>query len=175
MTGGRTDGILVKSLQSIHALKAGALAMFDPMLREVAAERDDPETGDEVRDLLGRMHGAFSGHRAETARHVELLAERLGELGAKPRGTRVRGLSSGARAWVRASGMSGTNHGANARNAFVFEHLEVASLSLLAELAERTGDEKTAEIAKACLTDDREMAATIDRNWTNVLTLSLSA
>lgn len=175
MSSAGADASLVESLRSVHALKAGALAMFDPMLRQVAAERDDAGTSEEVRELLGRMHGAFSGHRGETQRHVGLLAERLRQLGADPREARIRGMSFGARAWVRASGLGGTNHGANARNAFVFEHLEVASLNLLAKLAERTGDDRSAAIAQECLADDREMAATIDRNWTNVLTLALSA
>lgn len=39
------DKAIVTQLRSIHAIKAGALAMFDPMLAKVAAERDDRYAG----------------------------------------------------------------------------------------------------------------------------------
>ena len=175
MGSNERDGDLVASLRSIHALKAGALAMFEPMLSKVAAERDDPETSEEVRELLGRMHGAFGDHRDQTTEHVRLLAARLAELDSTPATRRARAFGIGARGWVTVNGIGGQNHGANARNAFVFEHLEIASLRLLEELAERNGDHETHELAGVCIADDVAMAATINRNWTNVLTLTLAA
>lgn len=165
---------IVDELRSIHALKSGALAMFDPMLAAVASQRDDQSTSAEVAELLGRMHSAFSNHRNQTAEHERRLAARLIELGSSPARGRVGAFSAGARAWVRASGLRGQNHGANARNAFVFESLEVASLNLLAQVADRSGDEKTASLARDCIAEDKEMAETINRNWTNVLTLKLA-
>ncbi len=174
MTAGGLDGQIVTRLRSIHAVKAGALAMFDPMLARVAAERDDPATEAEVAELLRRMHNAFSGHRAETAGHVERLALRVTELGATPSRRRAGSFGAGARAWVAASGIGGQNHGANARNAFVFEHVEIAALKLIAELGDRAGDVETAALARHCLAEDEEMVATINRNWTNVLTLTLA-
>ncbi|CAN5522466.1 hypothetical protein BH10ACT11_BH10ACT11_13650 [soil metagenome] len=72
-------------------------------------------------------------------------------------------------------GIGGTDHGGNARNAFVFEHFEMASLKLLEQLAIRAGDEPAAELARACCADDENMAATINRNWENILALTLSA
>ncbi|MBA3328048.1 MAG: hypothetical protein H0T43_07085, partial [Solirubrobacterales bacterium] len=53
---------LIGHLQSTHALKAGALRMFDPMLAAVAAQRDDGALA-EVNDLLTRMLDAFGRHR----------------------------------------------------------------------------------------------------------------
>lgn len=46
--------------------------MFDPMLAAVARERELDRMR-EVSDLLGRMHGAFSARRSETASHAEAL------------------------------------------------------------------------------------------------------
>ncbi len=83
-------------------------------------------------------------------------------------------LSAGAKTWVKASGLGSTNHGANARNAFVFEHFEIATFPLLGELAKRSDDAETEQAAAKCLAEDREMAATIDHNWENVLTLTLA-
>ncbi len=149
--------------------------MFDSMLAEVAAERDDRGTPEEVAELLARMHGAFSGHRAETAQHVQRLGARLLGLGGAPASRRAGSFGWGARAWVAANRIGGQNHGANARNAFVFEHYEIAGLKLLEQLAERGGDRSTLALVRDCMDDDEEMAATIGRNWTNVLTLALAS
>lgn len=166
---------IVEHLRAVHAVKEGALAMFDPMLRRVAAERDSPHSPDEVVELLGKMHGAFTGHREETATHALELSARIEGLGAGISKGRMGALTAGARAWISIGSLGGTNHGANARNAFVFEHFEIASLRLLAELAKRAEDEPTVELVERCIADDEEMAATINRNWTNVLTLTLAA
>lgn len=165
---------LVRQLQGTHAVKAGALRMFDPMLVAVAAERD----GDglpEVTDLLARMHKVFTAHREETAEHARQLAERLRELGAAPARGRVMAMGAGSAARARLGAIGGQNHGANARDAFVFEHLEIANLHLLEQLATRAGDEATAEVARACCAADEEQAATICSNFTNVLTLMLAS
>ncbi|MDQ3608067.1 MAG: hypothetical protein M3459_04080, partial [Actinomycetota bacterium] len=73
---------LLERLRALHALKAGALRLFDPMLVSVAAARDERALS-EVSDLLGRMHGAFSGHRETTAHHVADLAARIDALGGR--------------------------------------------------------------------------------------------
>lgn len=165
---------MLSQVRSIHSLKVGALAMFDPMLRKVAAERDSSETPEHVAELLGRMHNAFGSHREETVRHVAGLEETIQTLGGRPAVARATGLRYGARSWVTVNGVGGQNHGANARNAFVFEHLEIASLRILGELASRADDEPTAAMVASCLADDEEMAATIGRNWANVTTLMLA-
>ena len=50
----------------------------------------------------------------------------------------------------------------------------IAQAQLAEHLAERTGDERTATALREVRADDEEMAATIGRNWTNVLSLSLA-
>jgi ferritin-like metal-binding protein YciE len=165
---------VVRHLQGAHALKAGALRMFDPMLAAVAAERDGSGLPD-VTDLLARMHGVFSGHREVTAQHASALSARLRELGAPVARGRVAGMSAGASARARLGALGGQNHGANARDAFVFEHLEIATLHLLEQIAERAGDATTARLARDCRAQDEDMAATINRNWTNVLSLTLAS
>lgn len=166
--------LVVRRLRDVHALKAGALRMFDPMLAAVARERDEGRLA-EVTDLLGRMHGVFSGHRERSADHVARLQARLTALGGSPSRRRVTGMSAGATARARLGAIGGQNHGANARDAFVFEHLEIASLQLLEQLATRAGDHETAELARDLRAEDEEMAATINRNWTNVLSLMLAS
>lgn len=162
---------VVRQLQTTHALKAGALRMFDPMLAAVAEARDGGAMA-EVADLLGRMHRVFSGHRDETATHAARLASRLRELAAGPARGKLAGMSAGATVRAR---LGGQNYGADARDAFVFEHLEIATLHLLEQVAERARDPQTAELARSCRAEDEEMAAAINRNWTNVLSLTLAS
>ena len=132
------------------------------------------ETPEEVSDLLGRCTVCSRGTARRPRHHAELLGQRLQALGAAPARRKGSVLSAGAKAWVKASGVGGTNHGSNARNAFVFEHFEIATFSLLRELAERAEDAETEQVAAECLAEDVEMAATINRNWANVLTLTLA-
>ncbi|MGI8713013.1 MAG: DUF892 family protein [Solirubrobacteraceae bacterium] len=144
------------------------------MLAAVAAERDGDQMT-EVSDLLAKMHRAFTAHREQTAEHVAILDARLRALGRTPARGRVLGLSAGAATRARLGAIGGQNHGANARDAFVFEHLEIALLALLEQLAERCGDTATVQVAGQCKTQDEAMATTINGNWTNVLSLTLAS
>ena len=166
-------GELVRRLQALQALKAGALRMFDPMLATVSRAREDQALA-EVADLLGRMHGNFSRHRDATAGHAGTLAVRLTELGAKPSRTKGAAVGAGSAVRARAGALGGMDFGAAARDAFVFEHLEIAQAHLLEQLATRTGDEITAGVACTIRGSDEEMAAIINRNWANVLSLTLA-
>ncbi|MEJ7782404.1 MAG: hypothetical protein WKF99_07520 [Solirubrobacteraceae bacterium] len=164
---------LLDRLRALHALKAGALRMFDPMLVAVAAARDGDEMH-EVSDLLGKMHGAFSGHRATTAHHVADLAARIDALGGRSARVRAQALGAGAALRGRLAARGGMNFGAAASEAFVFEHLEIAQAHLIEQLAQRIGDGATADLAREIRCQDEEMAATVGRNWTNVLSLALA-
>lgn len=168
-------GRVVDQLRAVHTLKLSALRMFDPMLAAVEAERQNP-TMVQVEDLLGNMLNAFGGHRTQTAEHVRRLEQRLTALNEAPHGTVTRsGMGLGAALRARVGAIGGENHGANARDAFVFEHLEIALLELLDRAARRAGDVESADLAHACLIDDQAMATKITRNWENVLSLTLAS
>lgn len=164
---------LIEQLQTVHAIKAAALRMFEVMLAAVRRQRDEGALP-EVQDLLVRMTDAFAGHEEQTRVHEQALRARLAELGAQP--SRPRELSLCAAALLRANlgRVGGQNHGANARDAFVFEHLEIACWEILELLAERADDFETAELARTCRAEDDAMAAVIRRNFTNVLSLTLA-
>jgi ferritin-like metal-binding protein YciE len=164
---------LVRRMQVLHAIKAGALRMFDPMLANVAAAREDAKLA-EVADLLGRMHGVFAHHRGATADHARRLEAELTTLGAQPSRGRAVAMGAGGLIRARVGALGGMDFGAAARDAFTFEHLEIAQANLLEQLAERIGESRSAEIVRGIRADDEEMAATIGRNWTNVLSLTLA-
>lgn len=180
MSAAASDGssalqeVVVDQLQVVHALKSGSLKMFDPMLAAVRRERENPDMA-KVTDLLDRMLEAFGEHRDQTAEHVKCLDARLQALGDSP--ATVRALATGAAGTLRAGlgRLGGQNHGANARDAFVFEYAEIATLELLERLAGRAGDHETARLARECRTDDEAMADKIHRNWDNVLSLMLAS
>jgi ferritin-like metal-binding protein YciE len=165
---------VIEQLQLLHSVKAAALRMFGVMLPAVRAERDEGALP-EVADLLERMTRAFGGHEEQTRAHEQALRERLEALGARPSRVRNLALGTGALLRVHLGGVGGQNHGANARDAFVFEHVEIACGEMLEQLAERAGDPQTAELARSCRAEDDEMAATIRRNFTNVLSLMLAS
>jgi len=164
---------LVGRLRTLHAIKAGALRMVDPMLEALTSARDGG-AHPEVEDLLGRMHSNFNGHREATARHVDRLGARIAELGGQPADAQRQAIGLGGALRARVAAVGGMNFGSAATEAFVFEHLEIAQAQLAEHLAERTEDERTATALREVRADDEEMAATIGRNWTNVLSLSLA-
>lgn len=163
--------MVIKYLRDIHALQVGALEMFEGMLEAVRAERDMPE----VEDLLGNMLNAFSQHEEETKRHEREVLERLVALGGKPARAREAGMRMAGRMRVLMGRIGGQNYGANARDAYVFEHLEIASYHLLEKVAERAGDTVTGEMARSHRQDNCDMGHKIRRNWENVLSLGLAS
>ncbi len=163
--------MVVEQLQHAHALQVGALAMFDGMLEAVRREQTLPE----VSDLLDRMLEAFEAHRLETERHEREVRARLAALGGRPARGKELGMRLAARVRVLTGRIGGQNHGANARDAYVFEHLEIATYHLLEKVAERAGDEETAQMARDHRGDNCEMGHRIRRNWENVLSLLLAS
>lgn len=166
-------GELVRRVRALHALKAGALRMFDPMLSAVASAHGADELS-EVEDLLARMHGNFGSHREVTADHVGRLASVLATFGSRPARRTSAAVGAGAALRAHTATIGGMDFGAMARDAFVFEHLEIAQAHLIEQLATRAGSDRVAAIAREIREADEAMAATINRNWTNVLSLALA-
>lgn len=150
---------LVDYIQDAHALEQNVLQMLNSM----AATMQDEEILQEIEH-----------HKMETERHEQLLRERLEALGAsasirKESHSIVGALLKGAADQVR-----GDKAGKNARDAFVTEHVEIASYELLERLAQRAGDEETAEVARRIRADEEAMARKIAARWDKFLDLTLA-
>jgi ferritin-like metal-binding protein YciE len=149
---------LVKHIDEALAMEQMVLRMLDSMI----STTDDPE----LKELLRE-------HKLETERHADRMERRLNAHGATP--SIVRETVGIAQALMK-SVLDATRTekaGRNARDGYATEHLEIASYELLSRIAERAGDEETANAARENLADELAMAKRIEANWDRFAELSL--
>ena len=149
---------LVDYVEDAHAMEQSVSTMLDSMI----STTDDPEITEMLRH-----------HKEETERHEQRLRERLAALGAgtsarKQAQTVATALMKGAADQVRAD-----QAGKNARDGFTTEHMEIAAYQLLERLAQRAGDQETAEVARQNRADEEAMAQKIHSNWDRFMELTL--
>jgi ferritin-like metal-binding protein YciE len=124
---------LVKYLTDAHSIEQQALAQ----LKTAPKIAGDPQIAQ-----------AFSDHLVETEGHDRLVSERLAAHGAKPSTLKdLAGSLTGKGFGVFAMAQPDTP-GKLVVHAFSYEHMEEAAYDLLAQVAERAGDEETAQSAR---------------------------
>jgi ferritin-like metal-binding protein YciE len=149
---------LVKHIDEALAMEQNVLRMVDGMI----SSTDDEEIKNELRH-----------HKLQTEQHAERLEKRLAAHEASPSTVReavgiMGALMKGVADLVRAE-----KAGRNARDAYATEHFEIASYELLERVAEKAGDEETAEVARQNRKDEEAMAKKIEANWDRFAELSL--
>src|SRR3954462_1567073 len=151
---------LVKYLTDVHAMEVQALAQM----------RAAPKiAGDE------ELAQAYDTHRVETEQHEKLVRGRLEAHGASPsRIEDLLGAVSGKGFVLFARSQSDTP-GKLATHAFSYEHLELPTYDLLARVAERAGDEETAEVARTIRAEEDAMSRRIAGSWDAAVAASLDA
>jgi len=149
---------LVDYVEDAHAMEQNVSRMLDSMI----STTDDLE----IKEMLRH-------HKQETEEHEQRLRERLDALGAGTSTTKEAG-AVGAALLKGVGDMARTDKpGKNARDGYTTEHMEIAAYQLLERLAERAGDEQTAEVARENRADEEAMAQKIDSNWDKFLDLTL--
>jgi ferritin-like metal-binding protein YciE len=150
---------LVKHIDEAYAMEQNVLRMLDAMI----ATTDDSEI---VREL--------EHHKVQTEGHAARMKSALQRHGATPSMVREFGGILGALAKMPLDLMRGEKAGRNARDGYATEHMEIAAYELLSRIADRANDHETADVAREIITEEREMAATIEANWDSFVQLSLS-
>ena len=149
---------LADYIEDAHAMEQNDLKMIDSMI----STTDDPQ----VKEML-------ENHRNETEEHERRLRERLDAVG---RGTSARKQAQAVGAALLKSvgdKARGDQAGKNARDGYMAEHMEIAAYQLLERLADKAGDQETAEVARRNRADEEEMAKRIDQSWDRTLELTL--
>jgi ferritin-like metal-binding protein YciE len=149
---------LVKRIDEAHAMEQNLLRMLDAMI----STTDDPEILD-----------ALEHHKQQTQQHADRMAQRLEAHEATPSTVMEIGGVLGALAKVPLDFVRGEKAGRNAREGYAAEHLEIASYELLRRIAEKAGDEETAQAAREIITEETAMAELIEGHWDKIAELSL--
>jgi ferritin-like metal-binding protein YciE len=132
------------------------------MLDGMISTTDDPEILD-----------ALEHHKMQTEGHAQRMKARLEAHDAAPSNVRQVGGILQAFAKMPLDMVRGEKAGRNARDGFATEHMEIASYELLRRIAEKAGDEETANAAKEIIAEEKHMADVISQNWDRFAELSL--
>lgn len=149
---------LADYVEDAHAMEQNDLKMIDSMI----STTDDPQ-----------MKEMLETHKRETEEHERRLRERLDAMG---RGTSARKQAQAVGAALLkgvGDAARGDKAGKNARDGYTAEHMEIAAYQLLERLAQRAGDQETAEVARQNRADEEAMAKKIHSNWDRFLELTL--
>ena len=149
---------LVKHIDEALAMEQGVLRMLDSMI----GTTDDPEIKEQLRE-----------HRLDTERQIDRMQRRLEANGASPSTVRegvgiVQALMKSVLDVARSE-----KAGRNARDGYATEHMEIAAYQLLERVAQRAGDEETAQAARQSRAEEEAMAKKIEANWDRFAELSL--
>jgi ferritin-like metal-binding protein YciE len=149
---------LVKHIDEAISMEENVKRMLDGMI----STTDDPG----MLDLLEH-------HKVETEEHSQRLRRRLDAHGASPSLVREAAGILGALAKLPVDMVRGEKAGRNARDGYATEHLEIAAYQLLERIANRAGDEETAEVARLNRAEEEAMARKLDETWDLVAEMSL--
>ena len=149
---------LVKYIDEAYAMEQNVLRMLDGMI----ATTDDPE----ILDTLEH-------HKMQTHGHADRMEARLRAYDATPSAVKQVGGVLGALAKMPLDMVRGDKPGRNALDGFATEHLEIASYELLRRIAQKAGDEETAQAATEIIAEEKHMADLISSNWDKFAELSL--
>jgi ferritin-like metal-binding protein YciE len=149
---------LRKYLADAHAIEEQAIALL---------ERGPKLAGSE------RLAAIYAEHLDQTRDHAEAIDARLQALGGDPSTLKDAALRLGALNWGAFFQAHPDTAGKLAAFARAFEHLEIGGYEQLQRVAERAGDQETAQLAQTILADEREAADRIADAFDEAITAAL--
>jgi UDP-glucose 4-epimerase len=154
------DEQLVKYLADVHSIERQALAQMKAA-PHIAADR--------------RLETAFTQHLHETEEQERRVRKRLEELGGKPSTSKDAAGAAGGWAMAAFAAAQPDTPGKLVMHAYSYEHMELAAYELLKRLAERVGDEETAQMAAAIAAEEQQMAERLEQSFDVAVEASLAA
>src|SRR5437763_16768074 len=155
-----TDEQLAIYLTDAHAIELQALVQ----VKRAPEMAVDPQLAE-----------AFRKHIEETERHERFVRGRLEALSWAPVTHKdLAGKATGIGFALFARFQPDTP-GKLAAHAFSYEHMELATYELLARVAERAGDQATADVARRIRAEEEAMSRRIADSWEGAVTASLAA
>jgi ferritin-like metal-binding protein YciE len=117
----------------------------------------------------------FREHWAETGSHERRTRERLEAHGAAPSKLKEAVMKAGGLGFALFATSQPDTPGKLVAHAYSYEHLELASYELLVRVAERAGDEETADAGRAIRDEEAAMAQRLADNFDRAAEASLRA
>src|SRR3954468_18734739 len=118
---------------------------------------------------------AFHQHLTETERHERLVRERLEARGASPSRFKDLVMKAGGAGFALFAKSQPDTPGKLTAHAYSYEHLELASYELLLRVAERAGDQETADMARRIRDEEQAMAERLAGSFDIAVDASLEA
>ena len=158
MGSGDLQEQLTKHIDEAIAMEQDVLRMLDSMIETTEDEQ---------------IKGELQAHKLETERQSARLRERLEAHGEQPSVVREAGGVMGALMKSVVDIARSEKAGRNARDGYATEHMEIASYQLLERIAQRAGDDATADVARQNRAEEEAMAKRFDTHWDRFADLSL--
>src|SRR5215211_2993475 len=152
------DEQLDKYLADVHSVEEQALTQL---------RRAPDIAGDE------RLADAFEQHLRETNAQEDRVRRRLEDRGADAAAIKDLAGKLGGFGMVAFAQANPDTPGKLTAHAYSYEHLEIAAYEMLTRVARRAGDERTADVARTNLDEERAMAQRLEDRFDAAISASL--
>jgi ferritin-like metal-binding protein YciE len=152
------DEQLTKYLTDAHSIEEQALAQ----LRTAPELAGDPQIAE-----------AFARHMEETEGHERLIRQRLEARDAKPAAIKDLAGTLTGKGFVLFARSQPDTPGKLVAHAFSYEHMELAAYDFLSRVADRAGDQASAEAARHILQQERAMSERLAQSFDRAAEASL--
>jgi ferritin-like metal-binding protein YciE len=149
---------LNKYLSDAHSIEEQALQQ----LRGAPDAAGDPQLAED-----------FRTHLVETEEHERLIRSRLEERDSEPSRLKDLLMRVGGAGFLLFAKAQPDTPGKLVAHAYSYEHLEAAAYELLARVAERAGDDSTAQTARTILAQEERMAQRLEESFDRAVDASL--
>jgi ferritin-like metal-binding protein YciE len=152
------DEQLSKYLADAHALEQQAIGLL-----ERASKRDG-----------GGLAEAYRKHLVDNREHADAVAARLQARGGEPSTLKDTFMRTGAFSWATFFEAHPDTPAKRAAFAYAFEHLEIGGYEQLKRVAERAGDQQTADMAAGIIKQERSAADALKRLFPEAAEVALA-